>query len=1292
MGLLVPPLAPLWCSPMARRSQSSSQGENPLDPNYLPPHYKEYYRIAIDALAENGPEAYEQFLMEEGAPDFLCPNEVEHISRSLQRPPESGQENPYPDSVYGSQEDADGSSGTYWPMDSDTAAPELDLGWPTIYGFQGTEVTTLMHPPPPDNPTIKEEVRRMIRSAQQVIGIVMDIFTDADILSELLDAANRRIPVYIILDQMNCQLFLDMAAKYRVNLNYVEFLRVRTVSGPTYFCRKGSTFKGNLQEKFLLVDCTMVLSGTYSFMWSFEKIHRSIAHIFQGELVSSFDEEFRILFAQSDPLIPSESALAKMDKSYMGMVPFAGPRPMFDRKLHFMFPREENPSQQFPSYGVDPDRHYFQPFRREDMIRQTMDPGGMRMYGKNLGDPMDKMQMSFVQNKQLEAMEAFKRHSFAEGTFENYTSSRQYSRQMFMNNNDEYRLQSSQVQKSQFMQFQSPLGTARPQGLFEKIRGGRQGLQEMDEFDSRYPTKGLPGEGHFALDGPPMRPGYNPSNSSREVRHGSDQMVIGGEGRFGQRSLGRQKFMCQISPTQKQGMEPKYFFHDQDADKKPQENKQGLRSWRISSYLSGIQSDQDEEGLPIPLDPELYDDALVPVERAVPASDTLFKYSMDPVPPYHPGTAPHDLPYDRANENPMKFSMDPVQLHRPNVPSQDVPMHLERAGNESLVKYSLDPIPPFKPNVAGTDVPMPLERKPTANEILSRYSVDPIPPYKTFGSTGDLSVEKAKENPPAEKEKEEGLLSRHDSFRTRTNPLIQRGSRLRSSLIFSSSKLEQHTSTAESVQEMQKEQSTSELVSENETGRTTSKVAEILQKYRGINKDANSTTVTQAKAASRTIHEESEDGQSVSAEEVAYKAVESTVDTKGSMSHVQQESQYRSVASSHLESLLGKHQTTLSMSKVEQMTSSIQTIGNISAAPSESGPTVPELSEVHKQSSISHMQQESHYKSVVTSKLEGLLNRDQQVMSMSKVEQTSSTIQTIGNISPAPPDSKESGPTITEVTEATQSSENLPTRPNSAFHFGSALESMSQNPTPSSSLNKSEEDLAKTDQNFFRKGSMRLKQFLQSKAEKKAEEDLASDNAKAEKQHSTLRRLSKSDSQEVAASTDMEEKSAKSLSVSPPKTSSISQSRLSASTSNVIFSSNLRDDTKVILEQISANSQKNRAEMVKQAQQIQATGDPDPATSKPESKTEGTASTDAAAITRTGSFLSRSRFSRPSPSSPEDRDILLKRMESIRKEKRVYSRFEVFCKKDEQPSHADDNDDKKAGKIIPKLLGNLIKK
>uniref|UniRef100_A0A663LSB5 Scaffolding anchor of CK1 domain-containing protein n=2 Tax=Athene cunicularia TaxID=194338 RepID=A0A663LSB5_ATHCN len=387
---------------MARRSQSSSQGDNPLDPNYLPPHYKEYYRLALDVLTEEGKESYQRFLAEEAAPDFLCNSEVDHIIQNLQKPQYANQEG---STDTAGDNDMDGSSGTYWPMNSDLAVPELDLGWPMVFGFRGTEVTTLVQPPPPDNPSIKEEARRMIRAAQQVVAIVMDIFTDVDLLFEVLDAAARRVPVYILLDEMNSQLFLDTAAKCRVNLNYVEFLRVRTVSGPTYYCRTGMSFKGHVKEKFLLVDCMVVLSGNYSFMWSFEKIHRSIAHIFQGELVASFDEEFRILFAQSEPLVPPANVLAKAENTF-AMTPFVNNMPFFPKKAPLMFQRDDN---LFPSFmdRVDPDRYFLSNFRRDDMLRHTVEGSAMRMYKKV---EMENSQMDpvrgFLRSKQLE-LDAF---------------------------------------------------------------------------------------------------------------------------------------------------------------------------------------------------------------------------------------------------------------------------------------------------------------------------------------------------------------------------------------------------------------------------------------------------------------------------------------------------------------------------------------------------------------------------------------------------------------------------------------------------------------------------------------------------------------------------------------------------------------------------------------------------------------------------------------------------------------------------------------------------------------------
>uniref|UniRef100_A0A2K5UY89 Scaffolding anchor of CK1 domain-containing protein n=1 Tax=Macaca fascicularis TaxID=9541 RepID=A0A2K5UY89_MACFA len=523
---------------MARRSQSSSQGDNPLAPGYLPPHYKEYYRLAVDALAEGGSEAYSRFLATEGAPDFLCPEELEHVSRHL-RPPQYVTREPPEGSLL--DVDMDGSSGTYWPVNSDQAVPELDLGWPLTFGFQGTEVTTLVQPPPPDSPSIKDEARRMIRSAQQVVAVVMDMFTDVDLLSEVLEAAARRVPVYILLDEMNAQHFLDMADKCRVNLHHVDFLRVRTVAGPTYYCRTGKSFKGHVKEKFLLVDCAVVMSGSYSFMWSFEKIHRSLAHVFQGELVSSFDEEFRILFAQSEPLVPSAAALARMDA--YALAPYAGAGPLvgvpgvgaptpfsFPKRAHLLFPPPREEGLGFPSF-LDPDRHFLSAFRREEPPRMpggALEPhAGLRPLSRRLeaeAGPAGELAgaRGFFQARHLE-MDAFKRHSFATegaGAVENFAAARQVSRQTFLSHGDDFRFQTSHFHRDQLYQQQyqwDPQLAPAPAGPVREASRGPRGFADPDDFTlgagPRFPELGP--DGHQRLD-------YVPSSASREVRHGSD--------------------------------------------------------------------------------------------------------------------------------------------------------------------------------------------------------------------------------------------------------------------------------------------------------------------------------------------------------------------------------------------------------------------------------------------------------------------------------------------------------------------------------------------------------------------------------------------------------------------------------------------------------------------------------------------------------------------------------------------------------------------------------------------------
>lgn len=174
-------------------------------------------------------------------------------------------------------------------------------------------------------------------------------------------------------------------------------------------------------------------------MWSFEKIHRCIAHLFLGELVATFDEEFRILFAQSEPLSidPSLVPLATDTSSYLSSQ-FGLKRTQSVRNPMAFLRQTEIPSS-FP-YG-DSDRNPALPFRRNDPFRHTIEPGAGITIGK-YSQQQFRLQQSFLEqgrsivSRQLE-MTAFKRHSYAEGTQENYSSSRQYMKHRVMNNLEE---------------------------------------------------------------------------------------------------------------------------------------------------------------------------------------------------------------------------------------------------------------------------------------------------------------------------------------------------------------------------------------------------------------------------------------------------------------------------------------------------------------------------------------------------------------------------------------------------------------------------------------------------------------------------------------------------------------------------------------------------------------------------------------------------------------------------------------------------------------------------------------
>ncbi|KAM6916574.1 protein FAM83B [Xenentodon cancila] len=379
---------------------SSLRGEfKPED--YIQPHYKESYRLAIDRLVQDGRDSYQEFLKGERIGNFLSEDELLFITANAKKL-----------SPQNCTEEADGpldsqsSSGTYWPLHSDLEAPNLDLGWPEVFHEQlQTNIDLLFHPPRLNNPTIKEVIRKHIQDARMVIAIVMDVFTDVDIFKETVETSIRGVPVYVLLDHFYLKSFLKMAENQDVNVQQLRNMRVRTVKGQDYLCRSGAKFHGAMEQKFLLIDCHTAIYGSYSFTWSFEKIHLSMVQVITGHLVRSYDEEFRTLYARST--VPAE---------------FNPPEGLFQRsglQGQQILPK----SQSAPKFGRrDQLRHSLDTVYRKPCERRT----AMRdVEERHLDGESNKLEplienitvlgqiSRFQQFESADAMNFLKRHSYA---------------------------------------------------------------------------------------------------------------------------------------------------------------------------------------------------------------------------------------------------------------------------------------------------------------------------------------------------------------------------------------------------------------------------------------------------------------------------------------------------------------------------------------------------------------------------------------------------------------------------------------------------------------------------------------------------------------------------------------------------------------------------------------------------------------------------------------------------------------------------------------------------------------
>ncbi|XP_078508322.1 protein FAM83C [Lissotriton helveticus] len=264
--------------------------------------HNESARLATDALLEQGEEGYLRALADEKELPFLSTLDIEYVQRHANVSSPAALQTSL--SVEGPEEDglSEQTSGTYFPMMSDIELPMLELGWPEIpliTKHSQTEVT--VHFQRDRSNSIKDLLRSLISKAKTVIAIVMDLFTDVDIMCDLVAAASKRnVPVYLLLDEKNLHYFIEMWEKLDFKSIQVPNLRVRTLTGSTYCTKSGKKFSGQFLEKFILVDGEQVIAGTYSFSWIASQVHSNLVTLFIGKIVEDFDTEFRCLYAVSN--------------------------------------------------------------------------------------------------------------------------------------------------------------------------------------------------------------------------------------------------------------------------------------------------------------------------------------------------------------------------------------------------------------------------------------------------------------------------------------------------------------------------------------------------------------------------------------------------------------------------------------------------------------------------------------------------------------------------------------------------------------------------------------------------------------------------------------------------------------------------------------------------------------------------------------------------------------------------------------------------------------------------------
>ncbi|XP_040900020.1 protein FAM83C [Toxotes jaculatrix] len=275
--------------------------------------HNESARLAVDCLLSRGLEGYHQVLNTEGEVDFLSELEKNYILENgrdgnTADPGESGDD----DDVYKEFESLAAGS------QSATLFSAVSTGSdPTVAGLGQSSVTDVKWTDPVlDEPSAevyfqsdstgagtKDLVREFIRKAKMALAIVMDSFSDVELLCDLLEASRKRnVSVHLLLDHLNLNLFVSMWQDLKLNSKNFPKLSVRSVDGQTYCAKTGRKLTGQIAESFIITDWTEVLTGSYSFSWLSWQVHRSLAVLVKGSAVTPFHQEFHRLYSSSKPV------------------------------------------------------------------------------------------------------------------------------------------------------------------------------------------------------------------------------------------------------------------------------------------------------------------------------------------------------------------------------------------------------------------------------------------------------------------------------------------------------------------------------------------------------------------------------------------------------------------------------------------------------------------------------------------------------------------------------------------------------------------------------------------------------------------------------------------------------------------------------------------------------------------------------------------------------------------------------------------------------------------------------